>query len=368
MMRGVNTQQENDPTGAELLQWYQQNRRDLPWRRTRDPYAILVSEVMLQQTRVETVLSYYERFLKRFPTIQDLSAAPVEQVLGLWSGLGYYRRARLLHRAANQIVESGGSVPRSVSELKRLPGVGAYTAAAVGSIAFDRVEPAVDGNVERVITRLFRIAGNPRQGPARKLVEASAGKLLDPRRPGDSNQALMELGARICRPRNPLCPLCPLACRCQARLRGSLEEYPEKSRSRAKMTLRRQIAVVREGGRILLFRRPDDSPLLAGLWELPWIDGDGSSAPAKSFHGRYGGRWHVGEPYGQVQHAVTHRLFKIGVREATVQAGGFVGEGSEAGWFDSGDLTELPMSSLVWKALAISRPEREASATPASGE
>jgi A/G-specific adenine glycosylase len=368
MTHGINTQEANDPTGAELLRWFQRSRRDLPWRRTQDPYAILVSEVMLQQTRVETVLSYYERFLKRFPTVQDLSAASVEEVLGLWSGLGYYRRARLLHRSAGRIVELGGGVPRSVSELKRLPGVGSYTAAAVGSIAFGQVEPAVDGNVERVVTRLFCIAGDPKRGPARKRVEAAARELLDPKRPGESNQAMMELGATICRPRNPLCSQCPLEQRCQARLHGAPDEYPEKGRSRARMTVRRQIAVVREGNKLLLFRRPDDSPLLAGLWELPWIEGDGSGAPAKSLQGRYGGRWSVGKPHGRVQHAVTHRLFEIAVREATVEAEGFVGEGLEAGWFDRGDLTELPVSSLVWKALEIVEPWAEDSAAPASGE
>lgn len=365
MTHSANERRESTAAGAELLQWYLLHRRDLPWRRTRDPYAILVSEIMLQQTRVETVVSYYERFMKRFPTVQELSAAQVEEVLGMWSGLGYYRRARMLHQAARRIVESGGSVPCSVRELEQLPGVGAYTAAAVGSIACGQAVPAVDGNVERVISRLFRIAGNPRQGLARKQVNARAGELLVPGRPGDSNQALMELGATVCLPRHPRCPQCPLAQQCEALRLGLPEQYPERGRARGVTRLRRQIAVVRDGDKILLFRRPDDSPLLAGLWELPWIDGDGNSAAAESFGGRYGGRWCVGEPYGQVQHAVTHRRFRIGVREATLEFERLIGEGSEAGWFDSGDLGELPVSSLVWKALAIARPGRDSSATPA---
>ena len=363
-----NRREERECAGARLLHWYEGNRRDLPWRRTQDPYAILVAEIMLQQTRVETVLPYYERFLNRFATVQELSSAAVEEVLSLWSGLGYYRRARLLHQAARRIVAAGGEVPQNINELERLPGVGSYTAAAVGSIAFGHGEPAVDGNVERVITRLFRIAGDPKRLPARKRVRAVARELLDPDRPGDSNQALMELGARVCRPRNPVCVICPLAQHCRALLEGSPEEFPHKGRSPETVRLRRQIAVVRDGAKVLLFRRPDDSGLLAGMWELPWIDGDDRGASEESFRNRYGGRWRVGKECGRVRHAVTHHLFDVGVREASVEVEKLVGEGSEAGWFDPAELSRLPVSSLVRKALGVFRSGSDASTTSASGE
>lgn len=360
--------QEKDSARARLLRWYEQHRRDLPWRRTADPYAILVSEIMLQQTRVETVLPYYERFMHRFPSVQELSSATIEEVLSSWSGLGYYRRARLLHQAARRIVAAGGSVPRSLHELEQLPGIGRYTAAAVGSIAFGHVEPAVDGNVERVVTRIFRIAGDPKRLPAKERVRAFARALLDGDRPGESNQALMELGANVCRARNPLCASCPLAGICRALLESSTDDFPHKRRPPERVRLRRQIAVVREGAKVLLFRRPDDSALLAGLWELPWIDGDDGATQEESFANRYGGRWHVGKQCGRVRHSVTHRHFDIGIREARVEAGGLVGEGSEAGWFDPAQLARLPVSSLVKKALEVYRTEGNVSTTPTGGE
>ena len=210
-----------------LLAWYRANRRELPWRATRDPYAIWVSEAMLQQTRVETAIPYYERFLERFPDVAALASADLDDVLGAWAGLGYYSRARNLHAAARLVAERhGGEVPDDVEQLRALPGVGRYTAGAIASIAFDRPEPVVDGNAARVLTRLHDIREDVRSARvARRLWEESAALVRGPQ-PGLLNQALMELGARVCTPRAPRCPTCPLLRHCAAYRAGDPESLP----------------------------------------------------------------------------------------------------------------------------------------------
>ena len=195
----------------ELLRWYDRSARDLPWRRTRDPYAVWVSEIMLQQTRVETVIPYYERFLARFPSARVLAEADEDAVLSHWSGLGYYRRARLLHSGVQEVVARyGGEVPEDADARRRLPGVGRYTAGAIGSIAFDKAEPVVDGNVTRVLARLFRIDTPVGSATTTKRLWREAAELVPEQRPGDFNQALMELGATLCTPKKPLCDACPV--------------------------------------------------------------------------------------------------------------------------------------------------------------
>ena len=207
---------------TELLEWFRKHARKLPWRRRSGPYEVLVSEVMLQQTRVDTVIPYYGRFLSEFPTVDSLAEAPIEKVLSLWSGLGYYRRARHLHAAAKQVVEEGG-FPRSERELRRLPGVGAYTAAAVASISFGEPVAVLDGNVERVVGRLIALSADPKRKQARLKLLAKATELLDRGAPGDSNQALMEIGATVCSPLRPRCSECPLGRDCLARASGHPE-------------------------------------------------------------------------------------------------------------------------------------------------
>lgn len=210
-----------------LLAWYDAHARDLPWRRTRDPYAVWVSEVMLQQTRVETVVPYYERFLARFPTVEALAAAAEEEVLAAWSGLGYYRRARLLHAGVREVVaRHGGRVPEDAAARRALPGVGAYTAGAIGSIAFDREEPLVDGNVARVLARVHGVGTPLGRADTEARLWAEAARLVRGPRPGALNQALMELGATVCTPRAPRCGACPIAARCEARARGDVEALP----------------------------------------------------------------------------------------------------------------------------------------------
>ena len=262
---------------TELLRWYDGNRRDLPWRGTRDPYAIWVSEIMLQQTRVAVVVERYREFMARFPTVISLASAPEEEILALWSGLGYYRRARMLHKAA-QVVASTvlGIMPKSAAELRALPGVGSYTAAAIASIAYGEPVPVVDGNVERVVCRLAGWNANGGRGSAalRRKIEALAGRLLNTARPGDFNQAMMELGATVCLPRNPQCLVCPVAEHCKTR-----GEHKTAPRPRI---VSREVAYalcVRPGKsrsdpdaiEVLLEQRPASVSVMPGMWELPTL-------------------------------------------------------------------------------------------------
>jgi A/G-specific adenine glycosylase len=362
----------------DLLSWFDRHRRDLPWRRTRDPYRIWVSEVMLQQTRVEAVLPYYERFLGRFPNVDDLASAPIDEVLALWSGLGYYRRARQLHAAARRIADAR-EFPRTLDRLLELPGVGSYTAAAVASIAFGLAAPVLDGNVERVMARRLALAEDPKRGASRALLVATAAALLDPSRPGDSNQALMELGATLCLPRQPRCELCPLRPGCAAAGEGRPELYPPPRRRRRTEIRRLLVAVVasRENpDRVLLFRRsprlpqaaPGTSPsvgLPAGAWELPWLELRDEQAPppprlrpatraaAGGLAEKYGGDWRLGPALAAVRHGITYRDLRVTIHGAELLSAGAdeVREGVDSGWFDAGERAALPMSALVGKVL-----------------
>ena len=265
---------------ALLLPWYRAQRRDLPWRRTRDPYAIWLSEAMLQQTRVETVIPYWKRFLARFPTVADLAAAPEADVLALWSGLGYYRRARALHAAARVVVaDFDGALPDTVAALKTLPGVGEYTAGAVASIAFDRPAPLVDGNVARVFCRVFAIGGDPSGGPVRRRLWSEARRLV-PRdgSAGDWNQGLMELGAMVCTPREPACGACPWAQVCRARALGRVARLPAARARRAAVSVELELAWVVHRGRVLLEERPL-AGRMAGLLQLPTRELAGPGGP-----------------------------------------------------------------------------------------
>src|SRR5436305_2815152 len=344
----------------DLLAWFDLHRRGLPGRRTRDPYRIWLSEVMLQQTRVETVLPFYNRFLERFPAVEDLAAAGIEEVLALWSGLGYYRRARQLHAAARRIAELG-SFPATVEGLLALPGIGAYTAAAVASIAFGVAVPVMDGNVERVLSRCLALDEDPKSGSARRQLLAAAAGLLDPERPGDGNQALMELGATLCSPRRPKCLLCPLRSGCRAAREGDPELYPVARTKRQGERHRLVVAVVEEEGGVLLFRRPEDSVLLAGNWDLTCatVEIDGvppEESPEAALASRYGGRWTLGPRAAGVRHGITYRDLEVDVHRAALAGGGEVREGSAAGWFDAAGRSELPLSSLVGKVLAALSP------------
>ena len=257
---------------ADLLAWYDATRRDLPWRRTRDPYAIWVSEVMLQQTQVAAVLPYWERFLARFPTPAALAEADEDAVLAAWSGLGYYRRVRHLREGARQVVERhGGSVPPSLDALRALPGIGPYTAGAIASIAFGCEEPVLDGNVRRVLARWTADKGEG--GDARFWTLART--LVAGPRPGDWNQALMELGAAVCTPVAPDCARCPVAASCRAHATGAPEDFPRARPRKPSRTVRVEVALIEREGAVLL-ERGGAGPL-RGKWDLPAVETTGPS-------------------------------------------------------------------------------------------
>lgn len=333
-----------------LLAWYDAERRDLPWRRTRDPWAIWVSEVMLQQTRVETVVPYFERFLARFPDPGALAAAPVEAALALWSGLGYYRRCRQLHAAARAVAAAGGGIPRRAAELERLPGVGPYTAAAVASIAFGERAPVLDGNVARVVARLRAETDDPARAAARRRLLAGAEALLSAARPGDSNQALMELGATLCTPRAPACPRCPLVGGCRATAAGRPETYPRPRRRAAPVREQQVAAVVERAGRILLVRRGPDESQLAGLWELPTVAA--GDDPEGALAARYGGCWRLAGELARVRHGITVRALTVVARAADLTAADGVAERGETGFFGSAEAAGLGLTGATRKLLA----------------
>ncbi|WP_127463044.1 A/G-specific adenine glycosylase, partial [Paenibacillus elgii] len=258
---------------TELLSWYRRHKRDLPWRRSRNPYHIWVSEIMLQQTRVDTVIPYFNRFMDKFPTVEALAEAPEDEVLKAWEGLGYYSRARNLQSAVREVKERyGGVVPDTKEEVSSLKGVGPYTTGAILSIAYNKPEPAVDGNVMRVLSRYFLIEDDIMKGSTRVSMEKLAQELIPEGAAGDFNQALMELGALVCTPKSPSCLTCPVMAHCAGRAAGVEESLPVKTKAKPPRPERRY-AVVIEGaaehaGRVLIRQRPAEG-LLARLWELP---------------------------------------------------------------------------------------------------
>lgn len=295
-----------------LNRWYRANRRELPWRETRDPYRIWVSEVMLQQTQVKTALPYYRRFLRRFPTLRRLAAADEGAVLKCWEGLGYYARARNLHRAAARVTAAGGRVPDRWDAFRALPGVGDYIAAAVLSIAFGRPHAVVDGNVKRVLARLLALDAPA----AARLFQSHADRLLDRSRPGDFNQALMELGALVCTPRAPACDRCPIEALCRARLDGTVDHFPRRAPARRIPEVEATVGVIVRNGRVLVTRRLPGG-LLGGLWEFPGGKIEPGEAPAaacgREIAEEVGLRVEVGEALAEVRHAYSHFRVRLHV-------------------------------------------------------
>jgi len=319
------------PVASALLAWYDANARDLPWRigpaerkagRTPDPYRVWLSEIMLQQTTVATVLPRYEAFLERWPDVAAMAAAPQADVLGQWAGLGYYARARNLHRCARAVVEDhGGDFPDTEEGLRALPGVGDYTAAAVAAIAFDRRAVVVDGNIERVVARLFAIDA-PLPG-AKAEIKRRAGEIWPRRRSGDFAQGLMDLGAGICRPKAPMCLLCPISSACEAYAKGAGEDYPKKAPRRPKPSRRGAVyAMVNAKGEMLFERRPEKGLLggMLGLPGTPWTDENAGAPPAESAPG---GRVRPADwgRAGAVEHVFTHFRLTLDVFVARAPKG-----------------------------------------------
>lgn len=337
-----------------LLAWYRRHRRDLPWRRTADPYAIWVSEVMLQQTTVKAVEPYYHAFLARFPDVRALAGAPVEEVLALWSGLGYYHRARNLHRGANHVVSRhGGEFPRTLEAALGVPGVGLYTASAVLSIAQGTALPVVDGNVRRVLARVMALRGPAwmRDAPYYNLAE----ELLDREAPGDWNQALMELGATVCTPRRPACPACPWRAPCRGRAEGHPEALPESRRRRAPVDVTVAALLVERRGRVLLVRRAEGR-LMGRFWEVPQtsLEGRGLADLVAEVRARHGLEVEAGALVARARHAITFRRIRVEAYEGRLRREP-PRDPDRFLWAGPDELASLPMSSLTRKVIARAR-------------
>jgi A/G-specific adenine glycosylase len=331
----MGTGQEHVDFRQNLLQWYDRNARDLPWRQTRDPYAIWVSETMLQQTRVSVVIDYYTRFMSRFPTLQSLAQAEESEVLALWSGLGYYRRARALHESAKAVmVEHAGVIPKTAAALSRLPGVGVYTAAAVASIAFGEPVAAVDGNVERVLTRYFGhepVPGVARSGELRRAAE----QLVDRERPGDFNQAMMDLGATVCLSKAPLCLACPVREGCATRGEHTVP------RTRKMLSRKTSLALVQRRqwprAEVLLQRRPSDAAQMPNMWELPTVKEGQESEDMLLL---------------TVRHSITNTNYYVTVYGLTMNEQKLLArDAAERVWVPVLDLPEQPLTGLTRKIL-----------------
>jgi A/G-specific adenine glycosylase len=323
---------------AALMDWYRAGHRDLPWRQTTDPYKILVSEIMLQQTRVETVIPYYERFLAEYPDAETLAASDEQRLLSAWAGLGYYTRARNLQKAARQVVAAGG-FPRTYEEIRSLPGVGEYTAAAVASIAFNLPHAALDGNALRVLARSTNDAGEIGSRATRSRLAGVAAARLELHDPGSYNQAVMELGATICTPSDPKCLVCPVAGFCEGRRAGRERELPVKSRNGQRRREYTRLLIVERDLSLLVWQRPATSKRLAGFWELP----QPSMLPGVR----------VGIRIGEFEHSITNTSYTIAVHMATVRS-----IPSDVTWVPVSRLTELPLSTIARKAIALWKAQR----------
>jgi A/G-specific adenine glycosylase len=316
-----------------LLDWYRVHKRDLPWRATKDPYRIWVSEVMLQQTRAAAAIPFYLRFLDLFPTVERLAGAREQDVLAAWAGLGYYSRARNLQKAA-KIIQRLGGFPKDYETIRSLPGVGDYTAAAVASIAFDLPHAVLDGNVARVLSRVTADPGSIQSPKTRNRLRDFATANLPRSEIGEFNQAMMELGATICLPKDPRCLICPIASLCVARQTGRQAEFPVKAPRKEFKDLNRPIYVVRRKGCVLCWQHPSDSKRLAGFWELPGPE----QLPAATRKVRL----------GEFQHTIVQTRYACEVWEASARA---IPEGLV--WLDATQLKQAPLSTTARKALAL---------------
>jgi A/G-specific adenine glycosylase len=328
-----------------LQRWYRKHQRDLPWRLSNDPYAVWVSEIMLQQTRVATVVPYYASFLKRFPNVRTLAAAKEETVLAAWSGLGYYRRARQLHKAARVLLEEHeGRLPETLEELLRLPGIGRYTAGAIASIAFDVRAPILDGNVKRVLARLHGL-----KNPTERNLWSLAGSFADGPHPGEINQALMELGALVCHAKAPECTRCPWKNDCKAHAQGIEESCPAPVARPTTVRVDVVTLWIVRGGRLLLQRRAASAPL-RGSWDVPGFETNGASPPdaAQLWAAAYNLEIRTQKPGpGIAHHILNRRLTLIPLKSRLLR--GRVHDNPDLRWAALDELTQIALSGATWK-------------------
>jgi A/G-specific adenine glycosylase len=318
---------------SSLLTWFDRARRDLPWRRSNEPYRVWVSEIMLQQTRVTTAIPYYERFLARFPNVETLAQAPEAELLAHWAGLGYYYRARNMQRAA-QAIRDAGKFPDTHEEILKLAGVGGYTAAAIASISFGLPHAVLDGNVFRVLSRVANDPTDIASSAGKKIFGSLAERFLDRERPGDYNQALMELGATLCLPKNPQCLLCPVSALCRARATGNVDSLPVKKKAHEAVYEERTLYWITRGTEVLLWRRPAEEKLMPGFWELPekeQLTNAGRSVEKGIF-----------------RHTITFHNYRF--RVATARAPRRLGI---CQWVALTGLPELPLSTVARKAMRV---------------
>ncbi len=333
-----------------LLKWYDEHQRDLPWRNVTDPYPVWISEVMLQQTQVQTVIPYYLKFLEHFPSIAVLAQADTDALLRLWAGLGYYSRARNLQKSAQIIVKQfGGRFPQDYTDVLALPGIGRYTAAAIVSIAFGQTYAVLDGNVSRVLARLLSISGDPKSSAVQNRLWEVAQELLPAKRPGDFNQAVMELGATVCSPRQPRCLLCPWTRQCLARQRGLQELLPEKARQEKSRRLLRAAVVICHRGRFLIVRRAGQR-LLEGFWEFPSAElrhkGGAAKRVTRLAAETFGFRVESVEPLITVKHSITTRRIELQVFRAKLTVGvSSKMNDPDCRWVRLKDMSQYPFAS-----------------------
>lgn len=330
---------------TRLLNWYRQHGRTLPWRGHPDPYVIWVSEIMLQQTRVETVIPYFEKWMRRFPSVKDLAATSEQELLNAWEGLGYYSRARNLHKAAKIIVDDyEGKLPRDLKSLRKLPGIGRYTVGAIASIAFNMDEPTLDGNLRRVFARLFDVSEPADSSAGEEFLWDLAAEHLPKGQAGDYNQALMDLGATICLPKNPRCLICPLMEICEARINGTQEQRPVLKPRKETPHHIHAAGVVVSKGKVLISKRPSKG-LLGGMWEFPngRVDGNPAEGLASALETEYRLMVQKGEALGTIKHAYTH--FRVTVHAFRCE---FVSvlENKNLKWVGLEELDEYPMGKV----------------------
>ena len=345
------------PATEALLRWWDENAREMPWRGIRNPYGTWVSEIMLQQTRVDTVRDYYTRFMARFPTVRALAEAREEDVLKIWEGLGYYSRARNLHRGAQQVCEEfGGEIPRDPETLRRIRGIGPYTSCSIASIAYDVPVAAVDGNVIRVLCRLYGLGDDPTETKARARIGELAEELVPEKRAGDHNQAMMDLGATVCVPGTPDCERCPLSKLCRARAEGTAEELPRLPKARPPREKEWDVLLIFSGERVLMYRR--EEKLLQGLWCFPMTEGHRTPEELRdAVRRKYGLETEKPEPAGEARHVFTHQVWRM--KLYLLRVNGDAPEPAGMRWIPRGEIRALPMPTAVQAARRIAETQGE---------